>query len=377
MQRENPFLVLLIFCLFFSGLCYAQPISSQRWELRVKVNEARIYHEPDVKSRVVTMVAISSILLSYEKTENWFRVIIGPDDEGFFFIGYIQAGAVDITSQKTSEEPVYWMEKPGSFQGIGLEVKIAGGMSYFAEGDFERGTRGLYDSFVDLASTKGYPIEREIKSLHSSLDFSGEIIYRFTPRLGVGLGVGLVQTTKKSYFFMHEEYSNEHTMTSVPMISSIPLKLGIYYILPFNRFFNFFLNTGAAVYFTKYGYTRLVKLMGTEEIRQKASTKNLGIHGCIGLEFNFHPRGALLIEAEARYARISNFEGESLIRKYSPYFIDMTYDIKKKGKLYYLEGEKYSSLSIMEQEPSGYQTARKAVLDLSGIVVRVGLKYRF
>ena len=57
-----------------------------------------------MKSPVVTTVATDTILESYEKQGEWFRVIIRSDKEGVASIGYILSSDVEIISEKLSQE---------------------------------------------------------------------------------------------------------------------------------------------------------------------------------------------------------------------------------------------------------------------------------
>ncbi|MEE9502622.1 MAG: hypothetical protein V3V48_11140, partial [Candidatus Aminicenantaceae bacterium] len=111
-------------------------------------------------------------------------------------------------------------------------------------------------------------------------------------------------------------------------------------------------------------------------IQHEANATGIGFHGGVGFEINFHPRAALILEGRGRYAKISGFNGTGNIRKSAPppnYYAN----IEENGTLYYLEENGNPFLAFFEQEPTGYETAHKATLDLSGFIFQAGIKVKF
>ena len=379
-RRENRLFILLVVCFFLLNI-YAFSTDSSRWELRIAVEKANILLEPDIESAIVTTMPKGSILQSYEKAGEWFRIIIGPDEEGFVVIGYIHSSAVEIISEKSMQEPDFWEEEPGFFQGIGLSVKLTGGLNYFSGGDIDEGTRGLYDLAADYISSIGYTIERRTKPFHNGYGIMGDIIFNFSPKIGIGIGLGYIFACEQSFLtFSKKNIGPEGYLFSSPRISVVPIRLGLFFILPLHRLFNVSFNGGTALYLTEYSYGMQYKIDDMETIYHKANAKALGFHGGIGFEIILSPRAVFFIEGQGRYAKITNFKGTTILRK-DTYLMGSviieTIVSKKEGMLYYLEGNKYPSLAILEGEPSEYKTVRKAAFDFSGFTFQAGLRIKF
>jgi len=373
MRRMNHLFILLVVC-FLQLNIYALSSNSSEWELRISVEKADIRMEPDMKSPIVTFISKGSILKSYEKVGEWFRMITA-DEKGFVVIGYIHSSAVEIISEKIEEEPDYWEEEPDFFQGIGLSVKLTGGLNYFSGGDIDKGTRGLCDLNADYISSIGYTVRRkEIKHFHRGYDITADIIFNLKPQVGIGLGVGYIHANERNFIIFSGGLGDIHRLDMVPTISAVPIRLGLFFTLPIHRLVNVSFNGGTALYLTKYCYVMSTPLGNMESLYYKASAKGLGFHGGIGFEVNLSPRAAFVIEGQGRYAKITNFKGTAKSSKY------ILYDYigsEEKGVLYYLEGQKYPSLAILEEEPYGYKTVRKATFDFSGFIFRAGIKIKF
>ncbi|MCK4646718.1 MAG: hypothetical protein KAU46_10730 [Candidatus Aminicenantes bacterium] len=373
--RINRFLILFVLCLLPLNISALNSKSSE-WELKIKVEKADIRLEPDKRSPAVAAALKGTILKSYEKEGEWFRVIIGPDKEGFVVIGYIHSNAVDIIREKTIKEPDFWEEEPEFFRGIGLSVRLSGGLNIFFGGDIDKGTRGLYDSTADFLSSEGYTLDIRTRSFHRAVDIAGDIIFNLTPHIGIGLGAGYIRGVETSVLTIsREDLDGLPQVNSSPVINAVPIRLGLFFTLPIHQLFAVSFNCGAALYQTKYSYSLASNWMDMKSLYHTARAKSLGFHGGIGFEINLTPRAVFFIEGRGRYARISNLKGTAVEREWVVYdFVD---SIKAKGTLYYLEDEKYPYLAVLEEEPSGYKVVRKAVFDFSGISLRAGIRFKF
>ncbi|MFQ6108755.1 MAG: hypothetical protein ACE5L7_04295 [Candidatus Aminicenantales bacterium] len=146
--------------------------------------------------------------------------------------------------------------------------------------------------------------------------------------------------------------------------------MGLFFTLPIHRLLNICLNGGAAYYLTNYSYNLLTRYQLYEAVIHRAKASGFGVQGGIAVEINLNTRSALVIEYQGRYARIGNFKGTEEI-------ISGEKRWKEEGTLYYIKGKDYPRLVILERESGGYETLRKAVVDLSGYSLRVGLRMKF
>jgi hypothetical protein len=356
---------------------YSWSQRSSEWELEVKGDNTDIHVVPDKESTVVISLPKGFVLKSYEKTNGWFRIIIGPDEDGIVTIGYIESQKVDVIRKKIVEELDYWEEESEFFEGIGLSLKVTAGPTFFSGGDIKKGDQGLYDAASDIVSSYGFIMDRRFENFDSGFEVLADVVYNLNSKLGMGIGFGYIHLTQQSLLIFHQpnEY-NENQMGTSPKVTAYPIRLGVFYNFPLHRLINLNLNSGVSLYFTHYSNTRFTNWHSLDLIKQQAHAMGFGLHGGLGVEINFNPRASFILEGRGRYAKISGFEGKSSIRKslLPPLLYE---DIEEKGTLYYLEGEGRPLLAVLAEEPTGYRTVRKAVLDLSGFIFQTGLRVKF
>ena len=99
MRLNNYLRSLLAICLFPLAI-YAVNQEITEWKLKISVEKAFVRLKPDMNSPVESTVAKGTILQSHEKVEEWYRVVIGPDESGFVVIGYIHSDNVEIIAEK-------------------------------------------------------------------------------------------------------------------------------------------------------------------------------------------------------------------------------------------------------------------------------------
>lgn len=378
MRLQGHLKSLLVVCLFPLTI-YALNSDTTEWKLKISVEKANIRLEPNVESPVVSTVLKGTILDSYEKVGEWFRVVVGPDEKGFSIIGFIHSSDVDIIEEKTTKEPDFWEEEPEFFEGIGLRVKLSGGLDYFYSGDIEKGARGMYDSTAYFFSSGGYTLEQGTESCHTGFDVSGDIIFYVKPQVGIGIGGGYMQATGTNYLNVSgKDIPWMHQFGGSRRITTVPIRLGLFFILPVHRLFSITFNGGTSLYMTNYSYALARAWKDMKSIFHKANAKGLGFHGGIGLEVNLTQRVAFFIEGQGRYAKISNFKGKATETEYvvSKSYVGYV-SSEEKGTLYYLEDENFPSLVIRNNEPSGFKTIRKATFDFSGFSLRAGVIIKF
>ena len=374
MRLNNYLRSLLAICLFPLAI-YAVNQEISEWKLKISVEKAFVRLKPDMNSPVESTVAKGTILQSHEKVEEWYRVVIGPDESGFVVIGYIHSDNVEIIAEKTTKAPDYWEEIPESFQGMGLRVRISGGLDYFSAGDIDEGSVGWYDATADSVSSSGYTLDKRPESIQPGFALSGDVIYYFNPHFGIGLGTSYIWASgTKLLIVTGQNILLEEKIAFTPKIKARPIRLGLFFALPVHRSLSIYFNGGTSLYLIKYSYDLASTLDSINSIHQDANVNGFGFHGGIGFEFSLNPLVSFFIEGQGRYAKISNFKGEENERE--AIGMQLLYS-EENGFLYYLEDEKYSYLAIRGEEPSGFKTVRKAQFDFSGFNLQAGLIIKF
>jgi hypothetical protein len=378
LKMRKKFLWLII---WGSGLflCSVQAWNAQasEWTLKVSVAEARIRLKPDPFSPTLSVVPKGTILKSFAREGEWFRVITEPGREGFVAIGYVLSNEVEVVEEKTLEEPDSWEEVSEEYRGAGISLRLGAGFFFFQSGDIERGVSGMFDETADVISSLGPTVE-EIgkKSMRSGYDISGDIIYNLNSRIGVGIRFNYTHASQDSFLrFNFQDPSSPYTMWNMPRITSICISPQFYYAYPLSRILTLVANGGPALYLVDYEFGRKFVIPSIEEdIHQKVKANSLGFQGGIGLEFRLNPRVDLFMEAQGRYGKISNFEGnESTYKSWH----SQIWTSNEDGFLYYEEGEQYPRLVVLSEESAGVGDVRKAVLNFSGVSLAAGFRIKF
>ncbi len=286
-----------------------------------------------------------------------------------FFLGLLLICLPGWTQEEDEEE--------GEFQGLGLHVKLKGAWVAFAGGDMDKGPAGYYDRQVVEILSAGFELGKsERKSFQNGYELAGDIVYYFTPRIGLGVGGSLVRAQEESSTFFHwPESTFDYRMTGLPEIKVISIRLGLFYLIPINRLLALSVSAGPEYHiaYFKYGGS-LTTPFYAGSLVQRADTQKLGLHGGLALEIRMNRRLAFCLEALGRYAKISGFEGKEAAYEWSG---GGSFTVQDEGTLYYTEEDGYPHLDIPLAGAPGGQNARKAVFDFSGVSLRAGLNFKF
>jgi len=259
----------------------------------------------------------------------------------------------------------------GGLRFIGLSVKLSRGGSFFRCGDFERGSRGEFDAWAEDIIGQGFTIQEEqARSLDSGLEIAASIIYNITPRIGISLGIDVGRAKAESRLMSYENLMFPFRLHTTPNLQTTLIRLGILYWLPLGRTFSFYVNGGVGLFQAEYDFTlNLLKEDECEDFGQSAKGRGFGVHGGSGFELALNPKVVLFVEAQGRYARLTEFKGSESSSIYPG-----AGSYEREGSLYYLESEPHPRLAILEDEPAG---VRKAVLDLQSLNICGGLRFKF
>jgi len=419
-----PFICLLVVLLL-------PPLGqAENLKLRVTVKQAEIHLMPSARSTVLSLSPLGSILESDKQAGDWFRVILPPDEKGFTLTGFVHSSAVEVITEKPVEEkpakeitvieekpveekpveekpveekpippPAEPIEPPTPTQpvepapsppspalqptpgrGIEFSLKLHGGISYMVVGDMNDALQGITDYYRDLPNVD---IEGELKPVHFGFDLGGEIIINFTPRIGVGLGAGYSQVSKKSTMDVNWEGS-AYKDTANPKATVIPLTFGLYVGLPMGNIMNLMLNAGIGYYLgtIQWNYSWDSEFHDYEE-NWEAKSNALGFHGGLGLEFNFSRNLALVIEGFGRYAKLKSLKGDYSWKRD---FFGHEEGIKEEAIFWYYDwsssdtGNEYPRIEfndVMPTETSFQRNVREGEFDLTGFSIRMGIKIKF
>lgn len=286
----------------------------------------------------------------------------------FLLLGLLLSG---LPAQEEDEEEAV------VFKGAGVHVRLGGGYALLSGGDFATGIKGMYDGLSQSTVSAGYSVRQsDYGPFRSGYEFSGDVVYYFAGRLGLGAGGSWTRVNRTNEaLFGYGADPHDFGMTTVPQMDILSFRLGVFYALPINRLLTVSLNAGPAYYSADYKYSANSLRGGYQySFTQIGKGKAWGIQGGIGLEIRMNVRLSFILEARGRYARISGFECR-----------DQVYEVvggpitreDKSGTLYYLEKEGFPGLETFSGPPAEGFNIREAVFDFSGVSFRVGLNFKF
>ena len=268
-----------------------------------------------------------------------------------------------------------------------LSIKLTGGIGYLFVGDINTHLKS-YDNYLSHMT----PYEGgEMKRLHFGTDLGGELRLDVSPKFALSIGTGYISGKNKSYFEyrgpfpFHMPLDNTQHYTLVPEIKAIPLELGIYYTRAFQSRINLLFTAGIGYYFSKASLYKLhwssaygsILVIYTKEEKYNLSSNIFGLYGGIGFEYNIASNLALVLEVQGRYAQ-ANPKGTRISSVW-----ELPWE-EEEGSFYIGErnsedyGRYCPDLIISPSKPTGdeFQYVKKAVLDLSGIAFRVGIRIK-
>jgi hypothetical protein len=280
-----------------------------------------------------------------------------------------------------------------------FNIKMTSGLSYLTIGDINTFLQSANEVHTDVAQYYNGSKKGELKEIRFGSDSEIVLTFDITPRFRIGLGTGYIYGKRESssgYEILAEImppdlYNVDVTFSPKISISAIPIKFGANYIFPLGSNKRLFINGGIDYYFAKTKFywkqkeiwTRTrdgFKLLdGREWAEWDLSSKAVGFHGGIGLEYDFAKNFAVVIEAQARYARLNKLKGDEIYVGYQ--YSQQNYY----GYVYYFErgstmGKYYPGLGFFKEKPNypypDYRNIRDALLDLSGYYLRIGIKMR-
>jgi hypothetical protein len=163
----------------------------------------------------------------------------------------------------------------------------------------------------------------------------------------------------------------------------VPITLSGYYTLPVASKMKAFFRAGAEYYFATWDYkireeNELVGITLWSQNEGTAKDNGFGFHGGLGLEYSISGSIALFVEGTGRYVDLKDWDVDNLYQ-------DAFGSERNTGTFWFIEkyeedtGKYYPNLHPGDEEPSypGIKNARKAEISLSGVVFKLGVKFRF
>jgi len=264
-------------------------------------------------------------------------------------------------------------------RAVDVSLKFSGGQSFFQLKSINRLLEhwAVWKQKDTDAHTDWTYIGGDVSKLHSGFDFAGEIIVAVTSRITIGIGAG----------YIYSELMEEKTALTIERvvgtfldvkpikISALPILISGYYFFPLSSSSRLYVMGGAGPVWGKYIEREGRRLTTKDNFNYQAFQRTSGrgsivLAGC-GFEYEFEPGIRVFLEGSGRLCRISDFQGEN--------------NLEETGTLYSFEEHIpefeiwQAKNQIMAAQPSGenYRSVKKATVDISGLMLRIGLVFKF
>ena len=373
MTKKTLPISLLIF-IILAGLLTGAPPSSE-WKLKVSVRNCPVFKSPSHDSSVLLSLPAGTQLVSYIKSGEWYRVVVGPDEQGYLVLGYVRSGDLEIQEQDEQEAPEIWPDKPHFFKEIGFAIRLFTSYNLINRGDIRDGTRGLLDNSNTEMVSMGLIPSPDFDNMKSILEMGGEVLYTLTPRLSVGLGASHLSGGKIDVIRYATQGGQPAGQIDTDLrFSAIPIRLIVKYSHPLSRLFNLTFTGVPTLYLAKLKYIQINPHFNTESIQIRTDSQSFGISGILGIEFNISPNAVFYLEGAGRAASIGPFKGEQILYGEN---IGSSFSNKTTGTLYYVQNGNYSGLTVSSEAPAGNDSTKTASFNFSGFSLRAGVTFRF
>jgi hypothetical protein len=268
-----------------------------------------------------------------------------------------------------------------AFAGEQISFKLLGGLARIQGDDYNAGILGAYELARDTSDS----VSGSYEKLGNGWIFQGEIVNSWGPHFGVGLGGGyyrMSNTAGISGVASVPDPSYTFASTYAPKVSVIPLFLNVHYLTGITPAVSLDLFAGPVFEIVQFGFARnatssLDSLSETETFN--ASGTALGFQGGLDVGFRVVRGVTLVAEGLYRAAKLTDLSGNwfltsttssgTVTQSNSSYYL-WSYD--------YTAGGVYHRIGFFDSNgPSGdgISGARKARLNLSGLVALVGVRF--
>ncbi len=350
------------------------------FKLKVVADQANIRLEPDISSIIIRQVPQGTILNAREKIENWFSVQITTKQETVVS-GYVHESLVIVIEPGPVEKKPPRIKKtrpvtpapeqkqrttPSTFF-----LSIMGGGNYIQGGDINLGIKGLAGLYEDTLRIKG---EGKIGSVHWGYIFGLEVSFPMSENLSWGIGVEHFQGKNKGQW----EYPQGESSSLLLVRSNLratPANLFLTYY-PFSYLY---IKGGISYYFARFTYDYRFQTEDlTEQWEGKSNAQGLRLSGSLGFSKKYSSNLSLFAEITGRLAKMQGFKGKENFQDSSGK------NSSQEGTLYHiqtqiLEERTHSVLFIRKTRPNeaGIIAAQKAQIALSGVSLKIGLRFHF
>ncbi len=264
-----------------------------------------------------------------------------------------------------------------------VAFKLMGGIASINGEDYNGGALGAYRFALDNSAT----LSGSYKTLSSGANFQAEIINYWGANFGVGIGGGYYRLSNSSGIEGTAPAGDplyDFTSTYAPKFSVLPFFINVHYKFQVAGGASLEAFAGPVFQILQFGFTRQATstqdpLAETETFN--ASDTTLGVQGGISANWRLSSWLSVVADGFYRTGKCTNIKGNWFLSQTTS--LETTTASSSSYYYWYYEqtvGSRYTRTGFFDASgPSGddVANARKADLNLSGMVILVGFKLNF
>jgi len=259
-----------------------------------------------------------------------------------------------------------------------IQFSLNLGAAASGDGDIGPFVGGFEDYARDLADLLGLQKSSDIEWTKWGRALGGEVILGFSPRVRLGLGIGLISKAR----------DNRAELGPYPLIegkldfglSVVPMTLTGYLFFPVSEKSQIYIKGGPSFYWGRFRYDVTTIVQGVEsrfegEIRDGAP----GFQGGLGIEAVLSDRLTLFAEAAGRYVKSGDWIGDETELTEQVKSAPVWYAEEAYGGGALFTGRYYPSIVVADDSPqsSRLKNVRRFETNFSGVQIQVGIRIGF
>ena len=263
--------------------------------------------------------------------------------------------------------------------GFRIGLRFGGGLTFFDGGDIND-TRSNVTLNEYLAGKDGIPYTINQEDLNRSFEAGADLLFYLGKRFGISLGASTLggKSYNRIIIEMPIPPPNDYTITFSPVLSAVPVTLGLFFTRPLGRRFGLLAEAGAGWTFARLAIDQaFIGSLGTLRFNAEGKAGGLSIYARLGLEVAIFRNFSFFVEVLGRYGKVRGFEGS-----FEVFHNNTTFD-KGNGRFYTFDrdvsGHPILFIDFADAPPSGASVSnvRETAIDFSGVSARSGFRVRF
>ena len=258
--------------------------------------------------------------------------------------------------------------------GLTIHFKLSGSYSLLSLNDVNRSLSGWRDFMKRReAAIPGWIYEGGgTGRVRAGFEFEGELLLDFAKRwaIGIGSGYSYAEASQSATAVDILDFSVPYVYARPTKVTAVPLVLSGYRFFPLGRRFSLYVGAGAGWVRARYSDRETVikasSARTTYSNAQSASGRGTLVQGIAGVKYAYDGSLGFFLEAVWRRAKVNTLGNGT-------------------GTLYFFEQYRQNldfwqvKMSLLDAPPAGEtsRSVRKAVVDLGGLVLKLGFFIKF